>query len=92
MRRSTLIAAAMLPALLIGSLFSATARASDGLAGRALLEIDELARVVAQYRLELALAFVALTLGSLALLVVRGLTSFGRRLRGPMLRAQEELD
>ena len=92
MRRSTIIAAAMLPALLIGSLFSATVQASDGLPWRALREIDDLARAAAHVRLELAIAFLALTLGSLVVLVVRGLASFARRLRGPMLRLQDEVD
>ena len=92
MRRSTMIAAVMLPALLTGSLFSITVQASDGLPYRALLEIGDLAGLVARCRLEFAIAFLALTLGSLALLVVRGLASFGRRLRGPMLRMQDEVD
>ena len=92
MRRSTMIAAAVLPALLTGFLFSANVHASSGLPYRALLDIDDLARAASHLRFELAIAFLALTLACLALLAVRALGSFGRRLRGPMLRMQEEID
>ena len=92
MRRSTMFAAAVLPALLAGFLFSANVHASDGLPYRALLDFDDLARAVSHARFELALGFLALTLGCLVLLAARALGSFGRALRGPMLRMQDEID
>lgn len=92
MRRSTMIAAAVLPALLTGFLFSANVHAASGLPYRTLLDFDDLARVVSHARFELAIAFLALTLACLVLLALRAMGSFGRRLRGPMLRMQEEMD
>lgn len=87
-----MIAAAALPALLAGFLFSADVHASNGLPYRALLDIDDLARAVSHARFETAVGCLALTLACLALLGVRALGSFGRQLRGPMLRVQEEID
>lgn len=92
MRRSTLMAAVMLPALMIGCLFSTTVRAGDRWLYPALVAVDELGNAMTRYRLELGAAFLALTLGSLALLLARVLATFARKLRGPLLRTQEEID